>query len=184
VLAKISVTVTEAKATLGTVKSVVEGSDFIVNWTGPQNYFDKIAILENKDTKKIYKYQRPRNKKPIKLTVPEVSGKYDVVYLTEQGRVLAKTTISVTEAKATLKTNKSVVVGSLLVVNWTGPQNYFDKIAIMHNKQSNKIFHYRRPINNKPVKLNVPTEIGSYSVVYLTEKGRVLAKTSIIVIAK
>ncbi len=85
VLAHTGVTVTPVTATVEAPPSVAAGSAFKVNWQGPDNKGDYIAIAPiGADEKKHLSYAYTYNGSPVKLKAPKEPGKYEVRYIMRQ----------------------------------------------------------------------------------------------------
>ncbi len=97
VLARRPIRVDEVKATLVAPISVAIGSRFEVVWSGPDGRKDYIAINETGSPDKQYKgYAYTRHGSPLRMHAPNVSGDYELRYVTGQTRrVLARRSLVV-----------------------------------------------------------------------------------------
>ena len=86
-----------ALVTLDAPAEVAAGSDFEVNWVGPNNGNDTIVIANPGSADSGYlTYAYTSNGSPATLTAPETAGTYEIRYRTGQGnKILARLTIIV-----------------------------------------------------------------------------------------
>jgi Ca-activated chloride channel family protein len=132
-LARQSLTLTEAKATLVAPESAGAGASIEVEWTGPDHKGDFITIVP-KDTpeKKWAKYAYTRNGSPATVIAPMQVGPAEIRYLNGQGYdTLARIPITIEKLNGTLKAVETAVVGSAVSIEWTGPNNKGDFITIV-----------------------------------------------------
>lgn len=184
-------TVTAPAATLTAPATLTGGAAFDVTWTGPAGDGDYIDIVPagTAETSGELKYAYTREGSPAKLRAPGKTGDYDVRYLLEGpgGRkVIAKSTIKITQPTATLKSSDSVAPGAGFIVSWTGPNgdgDYIDLVKKDYLATSGELsyFYVGPKVKNE---LKAPAEAGEYDVRYILEApgGRiVLAKKTITV---
>jgi len=121
-------------ATLSAPDSVVAGSAFRVEWSGPQNRSDQFIIRSPQDratVRNVYIGDRDRQS-PTELIAPESPGRFELRYETRDGRVLAATSLNVVAAQASVDAVESAVTaGSKFEVAWTGPRNAYDRLGMV-----------------------------------------------------
>lgn len=172
--------VVQAKATLNAPASITTGTHFEVEWLGPKNTYDTVAIFsmdgkEKYDDKYVY---RESDVSPVQLRAPEQAGEYAVLYYTNQGNVFARDTIKVVPAKATLSVPDNVSIGEKFAVQWTGPKNTYDTLAIfdLQGKQKYGDKYIYRESDHSPTTLKAPEKTGEYAVHYYTNQGNTFAR--------
>ena len=101
-------------------------------------------------------------------------------------KVLASRQVTVKPLAASLKAPSEIAPGASLEVNWTGPNNPKDFIAVAKKEAPGNSFEsraYSRAGN--PAKLFAPSTAGTYELRYVLNKGnRVLTSVPIKVAAK
>ncbi len=186
-IASATVEVTAVEATLEVPETVGAGSEFEVNWTGPDNARDFVTIVEvGADEGAFLSYAYTRNGNPARITAPDGLGTYEVRYvLDSSNRTLASVTVEVTAVSATLEAPESVPAGAEFEVDWTGPDNARDFLAIAEiGAEGNDYFSYAYSRNGTPAVLEAPDAIGRFELRYvLAESGRVIATRPIEVTA-
>lgn len=183
VLTKRTFTVLAASAKIEPIKPVVAGSKFKVSWSGTNNGYDTIVILDKNNPRKKYDFKYAYTKSPALLLAPEIAGGYEVLYKTQKGTVLTKTTFTVLAASANITPIKPVFAGSEFKVSWTGSNNNYDTISIIDKKNPKKKHSFKYVYTKSPATLTAPETAGSYEILYKTPKGNELAKTALIVLA-
>jgi len=186
-LAKQTIKVIKALATVSAPKEVTAGSAFAVEWTGPRNEFDNITLFDTNKNKKLdYHYAfRKNDQSPTSITAPEIPGEYEVRYYTYGKKTLAKQIIKVVAAKASISAPKEITAGSAFPVKWTGPRNEFDNITVFDTNKNKKLdYHYAfRENDQSPTSITAPEIPGEYEVRYYTYGKKTLAKQIIKVVA-
>ncbi|WP_444994437.1 VWA domain-containing protein [Aliikangiella sp. IMCC44359] len=185
-LAKTTIKVIPAKAEVLPPATVLAGTKFDVQWSGPQNRFDSISLFSI-DGKKQYSYQYIHNEdatSPTSLFAPEKPGQYEVRYYTYGANTLAKQTFEVIAATASVKAPAQVVAGSSFEIEWTGPKNRFDHVVIFSlNGKKKYDYQYVHDDATSPSLLTAPEATGQYEVHYYTYGANTLAKQTFEVIA-
>ncbi len=177
VVARHTLTVLPATATLRAAGEADSGSTLEVAWTGPNNPRDYIAIAtpdQPGNTQKAYAYTAEGS--PATLTVPDEPGQYELRYIQNQSRtILASRTLTVLPAEASLDAASEAVAGGSLEVTWTGPDNHRDYIAIATPDQpghAEKTYAYTSRGN--PATVRVPNEPGEYELRYVQGQSRTI----------
>ncbi len=178
--------ITEASVSVSTDEKIIAGSAFNVDWEGPENNTDKLVIKSEKHNT-TFDYQYLGNAirvSPSEMFAPEVPGTYEIHYQLENGKSLAKTTIEVIPARATIKINDQMMANSQLQINWTGPKNKYDKIKII-NLETNELYdstYTFRQHDKSPSLFMTPEKLGEYEIRYLTANNRILARVPLNVV--
>ena len=163
--------------------SVPVGSAFTVQWTGPDSRNDYIAIAEKGSKALSYKdYTYTQKGNPAAFTAPGEVGDYELRYVHgHSSKVIGRTNIKVTPVQATVQAPGEADVAVVFEVKWQGPDYQSDYIAIARSDQrvgSQISYTYTRRGN--PLKLQAPSDPGTYEVRYiLGRSNKLLAKTTI-----
>jgi Ca-activated chloride channel homolog len=167
-------------ATLTAPAEVRAGATFVVKWTGPDNPKDYVTIA-SKDAKdaEYGSYRETKEGHEVELVAPVVPGACEVRYVTGGSRtVLARTSIVVTAAEATLEAPKEIVLGKPVTIAWTGPNDPGDYVTIVMQGTPDDVHdNYAETKQGSPLSVTAPTTPGEAEVRYVTGKGhRVLAR--------
>ena len=108
------------------------------------------------------------------LQMPSVPGRYELRYVAAGGRgmVLARQPIEVKPVSAALSFDGSAAPGSNLVVNWEGPANDGDYLAISRADDPRGYETYAYVRDGSPLTLKVPAMPGAYEVRYFMSNER------------
>jgi Ca-activated chloride channel family protein len=175
ILARQSITVLPAAASLRHAGAVNSGSTFEVTWLGPGNYRDYLAIAAPDDPgTRQHNYAYVERGSTLQLTAPDEPGEYEVRYIQRQSRnILAREPIDVVPVTATLQAASVVNPGSTFNVTWTGPANYRDYLAIAEaGDPGNRQLTYAYVEKGSPLELRAPDEPGDYEVRYIQRQSR------------
>ncbi|MCP4221598.1 MAG: VWA domain-containing protein [bacterium] len=187
ILAQTKITVLQAEATLKAPESIAAGSPLKIEWTGPNNKSDFITIVPpDAEDRKHLSYGYTKHGSPAKITAPDKAGEYQVRYVTgSSNKVLARAKIMVTAAAGSLDFPSSAPAGSIIKVNWTGPDNKSDYITIVPpDAEARKHLSYGYTKHGSPAKITAPDEAGEYEVRYITgQSKKILVKSKITVTA-
>jgi Ca-activated chloride channel family protein len=185
VLARAGITVTSVSGSVAVPESVAAGSKFQVNWSGPDNKSDYISIVKPGGAESSYlSYTYTSNGNPVELQAPAEPGEYEVRYILSQNKsALARINITVTPVSGSVEAPASVPAGSHFQVNWSGPDNQSDYIAIVKpDAAESSYLSYTYTSNGNPVKIQAPAEPGEYEVRYILSQNKsALARTRVIV---
>ena len=184
VLATATIQLTTAFASLDAPLTAMAGTTLSVHWKGPGNHGDYIGIsLAAQDGYLQYTYVFDNN--PVNLLLPVDAGKYELKYMMEahSDKVLARRPITLEAVKATIEAPSSAVAGSVIDIQWTGPDNDSDYLAISKAGESGYIQYFYLH-HTKPLQITLPNEPGSYDIKYTMEQhgDKVLAKHCIEII--
>lgn len=167
----------EIKLDPATVKGpakVPAGSEFQIEWTGPNNKGDYITIVPKDWEDGRYKhYVYTRNGSPLKLTAFMKVGPAELRYMTIEGRkVLGRADIEITPVQATVKADAECVAGAEVSIEWTGPNNKGDFITVVPKSlEDGKYKRYAYSSKGSPVKVLVPIEPGDCEIRYMSGRA-------------
>jgi len=162
---------------------VPAGSAFFVQWEGPDSRNDYIAIAEKGSedlSHRDYTYTKKGN--PADFTAPGEVGDYELRYVHSHSRkVIGRTEIEVTPVQATVQAPAEADVAVEFEVNWQGPSYSSDYVAIARpDQRAGSQIAYTYTQRGNPLKLQAPSDPGTYEVRYiLGRNNQLLAKTSI-----
>ena len=182
-LASAPVVVVAVGASVAGPAEVPAGSEFAVDWTGPDNDRDYLTIVPEGAREGSYEdYAYTRVGSPVTLTAPIDPGAYEIRYVTGgEGNTLASAPVTVTAVSASLEAPASVGAGERFEVAWEGPDNARDYVTIVEaGAREGTYRRYQYTRDGSPVTLAAPDEPGAYEVRYVTgEGGRTLASVPI-----
>ena len=186
VIARRNVTVTAAEASLDAPETAEAGSTVKVAWTGPAEDRDWVTVTAPDARENSYTdYEYPQKKgNPLDIDMPVEPGVYEFRYVLDGKKVVARKSVTVTDATASLDAATSVSAGADLSVAWTGPAYHRDYITIAEpdaNDRAYKSYKYAR--TGSPVVLKAPAEPGEYELRYVLAGKRVIARRNITVTA-
>ena len=182
VLARRKITVAPVSATLVSPASAISGASIDVKWTGPANQYDRIYVVKAGSPEKTRSdFSSPASATPVRLTVPEAPGNYEVRYLTGQlALTLARAPLAITSATASLQGPASVTAGANFDVNWKGPGNTYDHISIAPKDAAPDQYLKSFRIGASPLQIQAPLATGEFELRYQTgETGATLARAAL-----
>jgi len=182
-LAKTTIEIKGVGASVEAPAAADVATEFEVSWQGPDNHSDYIAIArpDQKPGSQVH-YTYTQKGSPLKVQAPSDSGTYEVRYILGRGnKLLAKTTIEIKAVSASVQAPASADMASLFEVNWQGPDNQSDYIAIARPDQKpGSQVHYTYTKKGSPLEVRAPSDPGNYEVRYILGRGsKLLAKTPI-----
>lgn len=163
-------------ATVTAPARIEAGAPFEAAWTGPGNRGDRLMVqtpeqapgARPSDTAFVHRGS------PVTLRAPDTPGAYQVRYVTGRSRqALAFAAIEVVPVRAELEVPASVTAGAMVAVQWRGPGNSGERIAIFKpgdlagGKAISGSYAQRSPVN-----LRAPGTAGDYEVHYLTARTK------------
>ncbi|XGA81100.1 VWA domain-containing protein [Halomonas sp. CH40] len=182
-LASHPITLTPVEASLSATEEAVVGSVIDVEWEGPDNPKDYITIVEAGAPEGSYlDYERTRTGSPLTITAPDALGNHEIRYVIQQsGRTLASQPISLIPASASVTAPEEAVVGSVIDVEWEGPDNPKDYITIVEaGAPEGSYLDYERTRTGSPLTITAPDALGNHEIRYvLQQSGRTLANQPI-----
>lgn len=183
VLARAPIRIVPAKITLEAPAEAVAASAVPITWTGPNNRGDYLTIVRAGTPDGQYaRYGDTSRGSPLSVEAPIDAGPAEIRYMSGQGaRVLARRILMVTVPQVTLRAPPNAPAGSLVPVEWTGPQNRGDYLTLVAKSAKDGAAHQTVLLNRgSPAQVRAPKEPGEAEVRYMSGQGnRVLARTGI-----
>ena len=170
VLAARPISVGVVSATLNFPDKSAAGETIVVQWTGPDYRNDYIAVAKaGAPDRKYITYSYTREGSPLKLVLPMTPGEYELRYIVGQGTtVIARSAITLEPVSASLQAPASVVAGSMVGLEWTGPDYRNDFVAIARtDMKDTKYLTYSYTREGSPLSVQVPSYPGTYELRYI-----------------
>jgi len=167
--------VVEYEADLIAPDTAIAGETIHVEWEGPDEDSDYIAVFEtdagNRDD---LHYTRTSKGNPLNLKMPEQAGTYEIRYILQSSKAkLATHTIEIGEVEARLSAPDSATAGETIQVEWDGPDYSNDYIAVFEVDAGNRDdLHYTRTSQGNPLNLKMPEEAGTYEIRYILQNSK------------
>ncbi len=182
-LAKTTIEIKGVGASVEAAAAADVATEFEVSWQGPDNKSDYIAIArpDQRPGSQVH-YTYTKKGSPLKVQAPSDPGTYEVRYILGQGsKLLAKTTIEIKAVSASVQAPALADIASLFEVSWQGPDSKSDYIAIARpDQRPGSQVHYTYTKKGSPLKVQAPSDPGTYEVRYILGQGsKLLAKTTI-----
>lgn len=176
-------------------EQVSVGTDFSVQWEGPNRKSDFITITQPDAPARGYtSYAYTNNGNPLKLTAPTTVGDYEVRYvLANPHKVLARTPMKVVEFDTSISAKDTAEAGEHINVEWVGPNTKGDYITVTKSDAKPRAYlaYIYTQKNTSPQKLVMPVESGEYELRYVfvgpaknarSDSHKVIATQPIIII--
>jgi Mg-chelatase subunit ChlD len=179
-LAKRTLDVRAASATLDAPAQVAAGREIEVRWTGPANPKDYVALGDAAHPYLVYGYVRDGN--PVRLPAPEAPGAYELRYFLGEGdAVVARRPLTVTAVSGSVAGPAQAVAGSTIAVSWTGPNNARDYLTIVPaGAREGESGEFAYTASGSPARIVVPLEPGNYEIRYsLAQSQTTLARAAL-----
>ncbi|MDY6948385.1 MAG: VWA domain-containing protein [Pseudomonadota bacterium] len=181
-LARQPLQATAVTATLDAPAQVAAGANIAVQWTGPNNERDYVAIGNATRPYIIYEYTRSGS--PLTLRAPDADGDYELRYFLGNGdKIIATRKLTVGKVSGSVSAPAQVSAGASFAVQWQGPNNQRDFITIVKAGTAERSYaQYEYTSKGNPVRLRAPDAPGEYEVRYLTGQSyATVASTRIVV---
>jgi len=182
ILARRTITLTEATAALTAPDRAVAGQTITLGWDGPDYDRDYIGVARVDEDRYVnYTYTNEGN--PLDLLMPTEPGTYELRYYLQQGDViLARRTITLDAVKVTLDAPAAAVAGDTVTVGWDGPGYDRDYIGVARVDED-RYLNYTYVSEGNPVDLLMPVEPGEYEIRYYLQQGDVIEQRSAITVS-
>ena len=192
-LSTMDIEVVPSQLELDFPETVSAGKKFGLSWSNvPNSPKDMLFISEKPMSDNRYFHQ---NRLQLKngssqgeLTAPATPGEYEIRYYSyNNGNVLVKAPLIVSEAEVSLDAPRRAGVGEKIEVQWTGPDAPGDLIFITETKLEDSRYYYSggrsaKTSSGSPATLTVPAKAGAYEIRYYSkENGKPLAKRALII---
>ena len=185
ILARKAITVTAALATISGPETAVAGETVNVDFTGPEPASgDWITVTKPDDTPNIYNdYHYTKSGSPADVRMPLEPGTYELRFVQGNKKVIARQTITVTAATATLSAKDTAVAGETVNVDFTGPApGSGDWITVTApDAPDNKYNDYHYTKSGSPADIRMPFDAGAYELRFVQANKKVLARRPITV---
>jgi Ca-activated chloride channel family protein len=187
VIARQAIRVVEVAASVSAKSTAVAGETVSVVFTGPaagQGDFITVTAPDAPDSAYL-DYAYTRNGSPAKIRMPLDAGTYEIRFVQGNSKVIARQTIVVTAATATLSAPSQATAGSTISVEFTGPPpGQGDFITITKPDDPDTAYmDYAYTRNGSPAKIRTPETPGDYQLRFVQGDKKVLARRPIKVIA-
>lgn len=161
-----------ADAAMVAAASAGAGSKLRVSWRGPENPRNYLTIVKADAAVGEYGSYVYAKSSPVELDVPEEPGDYEIrFYSADSKAVFARSPLRVEAARADLDVPGQVEADAEFQVNWLGPDNELDYLAVTRVGRSDQYLTYSYTKRGNPAVLKAPEEPGSYEVHYLTGRA-------------
>jgi len=182
VAARRAIKIVQAVATISGPKTAKVGSEISVEWSGPPPAAgDFITITAPDASERTYKdYAYTKNGSPAKIEIPVEPSTYELRFVQNGKKVIARQTITVEDIAVTLDAPEVGKVGETISVGFTGPVSRGDWITVvLPDAGATKYTDYFYPRNGSPGKLDLPKTAGDYEIRYVLDGTRVVASAAI-----
>ncbi|HSH57131.1 MAG TPA: vWA domain-containing protein [Halomonas sp.] len=162
-------------AELTTADTAPAGSVIEVEWEGPDDERDYIAIVEAGAPEGSYlDYTRTSQGSPLTITAPDALGNHEIRYVHQQsGDTLASHPVTLTPVGASLAATDEAVAGSVIEVEWEGPDNPRDYIAIVEaGAPEGSYLDYTRTSQGSPLTITAPDALGNHEIRYVIQQSK------------
>ena len=186
VLVRASLQVEPVEATLEAPDSVLAGAPLQVEWTGPDNPDDYLAVArptDPGDEHVSWRYTREGN--PLPLRAPDRPGELEVRYVMAQSdRVIARSPLAVTPVRVELSVQDTLMVDTPVEVDWSGPDHPDDYISFAEpGTEGGEHVSWSYTRDGNPLSLRTPERPGVYELRYVFDRSdRVVASETVTVL--
>lgn len=183
-LARRALRLESVTATLDAPAQVAAGAELTVQWKGPNNERDYVAIGDA--SRKYIVYEYTRNGATLKLRAPDQPGEYEVRYILGVGdAVVGARKLTVGSVSASVSAPAQAAAGSKIAVAWKGPNNDRDFITIVKAGTPERQYGaYEYTSKGASVQLPVPDQPGEYEARYLTGQSYATLATTKVTVGK
>jgi Ca-activated chloride channel family protein len=183
VLARRSIEIVAADVSLSAPEQTVAGTPVKVVWSGPNNPNDYLTIVPTSTPDGQYgNYMNTAKGSPLTVSAPMRTGPAEIRYMSGQGaKVLARRPLAIVPAQISLQAPDDAVAGSVVLVEWKGPNNPGDYLTIVPKSAKDGVaLQSVTTARGTPAKFTLPKETGPFEIRYMSGQGnRVLARTGI-----
>ncbi|MGC4070968.1 MAG: hypothetical protein QM760_00295 [Nibricoccus sp.] len=183
ILARRLITITSPETTITAPAEVIAGTPVAITWTGLNTRGDYLTIVPPSAATGTYQnYTDASNGSPLTVTAPIEPGTYEIRYAAAQGKtILARRTIKVVAAEIELNAPAQAAAGSLVSIQWAGPNNKGDYLTIVvQGTRDGEYAQYADTHRGTPVNIKAPAKPGPAEIRYMSGQGaKVLARRPI-----
>ncbi len=183
ILASVTIIVEEVVATLEGPATAAAGDTVMIDWTGPDYQNDYISVAEIGARGNQYvNYTYTREGSPLALQMPPEPGDYEIRYVQNQdSTILTSISVTVEALAVTVTAPETAVAGDDVVIEWDGPDYQNDYIAVAEvGARGNQYINYTYTRDGSPLRLQMPTEPGSYEVRYVQNQDSTILASVVI----
>ncbi len=185
VLARRPITVTAALATISGPETAVAGEEVSVEFTGPAPASgDWITVVKPDAAENKYgDYHYTKQGSPGAVRMPLDAGEYELRFVQGNKKVIARQSITVVAATATLAAKDTAIAGETVSVEFTGPKPASgDWVTVTApDAEDKKYTDYAYTKQGSPAKIRMPLDAGDYEIRFVQANKKVLARRPIIV---
>lgn len=138
------------------------GSVIEIGWVGPAASDDNIQIGPEGGRYLHYAYVRDGN--PLRLQMPIEPGTYELRYSFRDREVIHTRPIEIAPIDLNIVAPKTAPAGAVIEIGWVGPAASYDNIQI--GREGGRYLHYAYVRDGNPVRLQMPSEPGTYELRY------------------
>jgi len=174
VLAQRPLEVFEVLATLDGPETASPASTLSIEWTGPDANQDFLSLARTGASDDDYLSWTPTaSGNPAQLRAPLEPGSFEVRYVrSEDGAVLARSSLEIVENPVELHAPESVVAGTRFDVEWTGTVRSGDFLAVAEaGSPARDSLDFSFASDGSPSNLAAPFKPGDYEVRYVSGSG-------------
>ena len=168
-------------ASLHAPESGPQATAILVEWSGPDQQLDYIAIARQGEDEAI-SLTRTADGSPLELHMPPQIGDYEIRYVQDKNKqTLATLPISVVDANISINSDETAGISSDLSVSWTGPDEQYDHIAVAEIG-SDTFINISGTDDGSPLDLKMPGTPGEYELRYVSNKFKTTLATRLITV--
>jgi Ca-activated chloride channel family protein len=182
ILARASIVVTTTAAEITAAASGTAGASFKIGWTGPNDRSDWITVVTPDAPQTSYNDYIDASSGDRELELPVEPGDYEIRYVQNGRKILARAPIVVAPATAEITAPASVAAGASFKISWTGPNNRGDWLTIVApDAAATSYASYVDADRGNPATLQAPPAAGTYELRYVLKNKKVIATRPIVV---
>lgn len=182
VAARRPIKIVQSVATISGPKTARVGTEINVEWSGPSPAAgDFITITTSEASERSYNdYAYTKNGSPSKIEMPVTPGTYELRFVQNNAKVIARQTIVLEDISISLYAPIQGKVSETISVSFEGPTAKGDWITVVLPDAGDKKYNdYFYPRNGSPGKLDLPKQAGNYEIRYVLDGERVVARIPI-----
>jgi len=161
--------------TMNAPNEIRVGEAIVVEWGGPNEPNDFIAVA-NVGAANYINATATRSGSPLEIQTPTKVGNYELRYVLHSGKtVMATRPIKVIKAQVSLDAPNKASVGESILVNWVGPDQPNDFIAVAKVGATNYV-NATYTSNGNPAKIEMPSKPGKYEIRYVLKQGETILR--------
>ncbi|MEL7540271.1 MAG: hypothetical protein AAGJ51_05165, partial [Pseudomonadota bacterium] len=181
VIARRALTVTAVEAAMEAPDTVEIGSYHEISWTGPGGNNDWLTVVRPGESAGRYTdYAYTRDGDVLTLRMPLEPGNWELRYVQDGKKVLAKKDLVVTDLIVDLTAVETAGVGAAVELGFEGPGWRNDWLTVVApDAAENRYGDYEYAREGSPVTLKMPVEPGVYELRYVLDGRRVVGTKTI-----